>query len=334
MGQLAPQQRLSALSIVSGHSLVLVFCVDSSSLQITKSNNMNKIFAIAAMSALAGSAFAQLSPLPPSSTTDGVSVKSIGLNAGATHWESASTLGAYRFASDGTLTDPNTQSPDNALGLNWASNVNLSAFTILNTINAQGGTVRAIFTGESAGWLNAFGYTYSGNPQGPDSFTVLKNIQSVPPTANTFFGDYVDINLAPGAASTFDFWLDGVGSNGPDVVASNTEFGGVYTAIRASNSTPYLLSGNVRWAQSPLMVNTWVPALGAYANVGTYLVSVEDWRLDRGTDGDYNDFMFALQFFSKDGTPFTPVPEPSTYGLIGAVALLGLVARRRFVAKK
>lgn len=313
---------------------MLVFCVDSSSLQITKSNNMKKILAIAAVSAFAGSAFAQLSPLPPSSTVDGVSVQSIGVNAGATHWESASTLGAYRFASDGTLSDPNTHSPDNALGLNWGTSVNLSALTIMNTINAQGGTVRAIFTGESAGWLNNFGYTYSGIPQSADSYTVFNNIQAASGTPDISFGQHVDIALAPGAASTFDFWLDGVGANGPDYVASNTEFGGVYTAFHAENSNPYISAGNVRWAQSPLMVNTWVPALGAYADVGTYLVSFEDWRLDRGADGDSNDFMFALQFFSKDGTPFTPVPEPSTYGLIGAVALLGLVARRRFVSKK
>jgi hypothetical protein len=44
--------------------------------------------------------------------------------------------------------------------------------------------------------------------------------------------------------------------------------------------------------------------------------------------------MFALQFFGPDGKPFTPVPEPATYGLIGAAALLGLVAARRFKSKK
>jgi len=40
-----------------------------------------------------------------------------------------------------------------------------------------------------------------------------------------------------------------------------------------------------------------------------------------------------------DGIPFSdgdlpPVPEPSTYGFMGAAALLGLVARRRHLAKK
>jgi len=69
-------------------------------------------------------------------------------------------------------------------------------------------------------------------------------------------------------------------------------------------------------------------------DVSTYIVGLEDWRLDRQSDADYSDTILALQFFTDSGAPITPpVPEPSTYGLIGAVALLGLVAVRKYTRK-
>lgn len=296
---------------------------------------MKKVLAIAALAAIAGSAHAQLNPLPPPSTVDSVPVNSIGVNAGLTHWESTSTLGAYRFASDDNLNTPNMESPDNILGLSWSPSVNLSAATIMNNINTNGGTVRGIFVGESAGWWNDFGYTYDGNPQSAsNSFTAFSNIQAAGGSPSVNFGDYFDVRLNPGDAANFDFWLNAVGDMGPNNPVPPTSNGGVYQAFHPTWSNPYINPGNVLWATNPIMVNTWVPALNAYANVATYLVGFEDWRLNNGSDKDYNDFMFAIQFFRSDGTPFTPVPEPSTYGLIGAVALLGVIARRRFVSKK
>jgi PEP-CTERM motif len=275
---------------------------------------MKNILALATIAGLTGSAFAQLSPLPPTSTL---------------------TLGAFNFASNGTETDPNPT----ALG--WTVNPPPSIMSHIGSITADGGTIRAIFTGESAGWLNDFGYTYGGNPADATSRTVFSDIQAVSPS-NIDFGDYFDVkfdNLNKSTAATFDFWLNGVGAegaaNGPGLAQGH---GGVYTAIHPTNSTPYIL-GQVRWAPRPLFVNTWVQALnsglGGYTDVATYLVGFEDVRSGVSyRDGDTNDFMFALQFFRDDGTPFTPVPEPSTYGLIGALALVGLIVRRRFQAKK
>jgi hypothetical protein len=200
----------------------------------------------------------------------------------------------------------------------------------LSSINTSGGTVRAIFTGETAGWYNDFGYTYTGNPS-LDSFTVFSNIQAVSPGSTVAFGDHVDIALLPGDASTFDFWLNGTDSFTTTNPTPPTTNGGVYTVLHPTNSSPYIAPGNVRWGTTPLLVNTWVPALGAYADVSTYLVTVEDWRLDRQSDADYSDFTFALQFYNANGVPFgdTPVPEPSTYGLMGAISLLGLAVWRR-----
>jgi hypothetical protein len=292
---------------------------------------MNKLIAVAALAVLASSASAQLSPLPPSSATDGVFSQGIGANAGASHWESLSGLGAYRFASDTNLNTPNMGNPDNILGLNWSTSVNAQVSSIMSNLQANGGTVRVIFLGESSGWLNDFGYTYSGHPQGADSYTVYQNIQSLAP-ATIAFGDNFEVQLNPGDANSFDLWLNGVGEMGP-ANPSPTENGGTYTVFHPSNSVPYLAPGNVRWAQSALSVSTWNVAQNDYALTSTFLVGLEDWRLDRHSDKDYNDYAFALQFLDKDGNPFSPVPEPSTYGLIGAIALLGLVARRRFARK-
>ncbi len=204
------------------------------------------------------------------------------------------------------------------------------------TMDIEGGTLRAIFLGESAGWLNDFGYTRSGNYTS-GAYTVFSDIQAVTP-ANINFGDHVDINFGVGDdVSVFDFWLNGVGAMGSDNSAGlGTGAGGVYTAFHPTNSTPYF-AGQVKWAFPPLAVNTWVQALnsgaGGYADVYTYLLGWEDTRLNQD-DGDNNDFMIALQFYRADGTPFTPVPEPATYGAIGALALVGLIVRRRFQAKK
>ncbi|MFT3782564.1 MAG: PEP-CTERM sorting domain-containing protein [Nibricoccus sp.] len=289
---------------------------------------MKKVFATVALAAFTGSAFAQLNPLPPATP---LTINNIGLNAGATHWEAVPGLASYRFATDNNLGTPNTASPDNVLALSWAS-VSAQVQGLVNQVNTNGGIIRAIFLGESAGWLNDFGYSLSGKPQGPNSYTVFSNIQAVNPGATISYGQYIDINLGIGAASTFDFWLNGVGANGVTTPAVTAD-GGYYTVFNQSNSNPYIAPGNVRLTTTGLSVNTYIPSTGTYANVSTFLVGVEDWRLDTGADRDYNDFMFGLQFFRPDGTPFTPVPEPSTYGLIGAAALLGLVMVRRIKAK-
>jgi hypothetical protein len=46
-----------------------------------------------------------------------------------------------------------------------------------------------------------------------------------------------------------------------------------------------------------------------------------------GADGEASDF--GSGEFEEPGEPLTPVPEPSTYGLLGALALVGLTVYRR-----
>jgi hypothetical protein len=290
---------------------------------------MKKLIALAALTALAGSAFAQLSPVPGSSTLDGVSVTNIDPNNNTSaYWASNTGLQAYKFYSNDNLGTPKPGTPDNALGMFWGSTMSGTMSSIWNTINNDGGSVRVIFLGESAGWLNDFGYTYSGLPQDlANSYSLWNDIQSVPP-GNIAFGDSATISLNKGEASTFDFWLNGARS----FTSTNGTVGapgGYYTTFDQSNGQS---SVNVYFTQDFLSVRSYVD--GTLANDiwnATFLVGYEDVRY--GGDQDYNDFMVALQFFRADGTPFTPVPEPSTYGLIGAVALVGLIARRRFSKK-
>jgi hypothetical protein len=285
-----------------------------------------------AVTAFAGTAFAQLSVLPPPSSADGTLLQSAGVNAGATHWGNPSNLGAYQIDSSTSGKAVITSPTYNPSGLTFAPTVPTAVTSIINSLNVTGGTVRAIFVGESAGWKNDFGYTYTGNPAGPGSFTVLQNDQVNPAPANVAFGDHIDVLLGKGQASSFDLWLNGVGDGG----SAPSQYGGVYTAFNPANSMPYVQSGNVLWAQSALSVSTFVPALGTYANVSTYLVGFEDWRLDRGSDQDFSDLVLAVQFFDVNGQALTDpaVPEPSTYGLIGAAALLGMIVIRRIKSKR
>jgi len=308
---------------------------------------MKQVIALVALAALTGSAYAQVSPLPPSSSLNGVTITNTGPQ---TNW-ATSSLASYKFQSDLDLNSPKPGVPDNVLGLNWGSTTPTGATNLKNAVNAEGGFIRSIFLGESARWLNDIGYTYDGKPtptsntSTSNSFTVLSNIQSLagtPAPVNVAFGDYFDVKLGAGLASKFDFWLNGVGAFGA-TTPSSTTYGGVYTVFDQSNSNPVNAPGNVKWTASALSVSTWVAgyidAFGnakgnEFKNIDTYLVGIEDWNLNTA-DKDYNDYMFAVQFLDANGDRISdPVPEPSTYGLIGAVALLGLVAARRFKSKK
>jgi len=62
------------------------------------------------------------------------------------------------------------------------------------------------------------------------------------------------------------------------------------------------------------------------------IVRLEDKSTEDGGDNDINDIFLA--FSISDGEPAGAVPEPSTYGLIGALILGALVAKRRLLARK
>ena len=271
---------------------------------------------------------AQLPSLPPNSSNDGVVVKPAGVNSSPALWGSPTSLGAYQISGDDYQKPLHPGSPDQELGLTWNFSAPSSLATARQAINTTGGIVRAIFVGETAGWLNDFGYTYSGVPSGQKSYTAWQRIQSFGSTndTNIKFGDYFDVNLAPGQMANFDFWFSAPGEMGSRPT-SLTDLGGVYTAFNSSassSSTPQYL-----WAASSITVDTWIPSLSAAAPVATYLAGIEDWRIDRGSDRDYNDLVLALQFYNSDGTPFTAVPEPGTWAAIAGILAFGFVLIRR-----
>src|SRR3569833_4069805 len=115
---------------------------------------------ILTLPALATASYGQFWTLPPSSSMDDVAVQDIGSNSGADAWNATDGLAAYAASSDGNSYRFQIGSSDNPLGLTWQSTPSVDAIAAKNSVNANGGTVRAIFVGETAGWLNAFGYTY------------------------------------------------------------------------------------------------------------------------------------------------------------------------------
>jgi len=290
---------------------------------------MKTSITLAAIAALTGSGFAQMATLPPASTSNGISIQSIGLNAGVTHWDSPAGISAFKAAGLTEGTNLINTLAYNPSGLSFGSALPASIQSALDTINANGGTIRTVFLSESAGWRNSLGYTYSGAYAGPQSYTAFADMaDSATPQdgpASISFGTYFDVSLQAGVASKFDLWFQG----------EDATYGGDYTLFNPANSSNTSAPGNALWAQQALTTSTWSVLLNKYVDVSTYVVGLEDWRLNAGSDSDYSDAVIALQFFALDGTPIegTVVPEPSTYGLIGAAALLGLVAIRRRTRK-
>ncbi|HEY9154389.1 MAG TPA: hypothetical protein VIM69_04620 [Opitutaceae bacterium] len=284
---------------------------------------------ILALPVLSAPSYGQFWTLPPSSTTDGVTVQDIGANSATDAWSDSNGLAAYASSGDGDSNRIAIGSTNNPLGLDWQTSPSAAAISVRDSVNTNGGTIRAIFVGETAGWLNDFGYTYSGDPT-KDSFTVSHAIQSVGPNANVKFGQYIDIPVLAGQANTLDFWLNGVGAMGNSPKPGPSSLGGIYTAFNSSASSPSSATSQFAWSTTPIAVNTYVSAINGFAPVDTYLVSAEDWRIGAGSDRDYSDYTFALQFFDSNGVPLGAVPEPaSTACLIGVGALMVGSARRR-----
>lgn len=285
---------------------------------------MNKTGLVVALLFAAGTAFGQLNPHPPSSTVDGVNIQNIGPNAGVAHWDNPAGLAAYKYASHADLTTPNMQSPDDVLGLSWNPTAPAALYGLKSMLKSNGGTIRAIFVGESAGWEDDFGYTRSGLAPGPNSYEAFTDINAVVPGNTVSFGDFFDVAVPAGMGNVFDFWFNASSSFSDEHPNPPVPGGGYYTFFDPSNSDPLLPQGPFRWSTTPLLVNTWDAASSTYVDIPTYLVGLEDWRMDMNPDMDFNDYLFGIQVLP------TPVPEASTYGLLGAASLFALAALRRF----
>ena len=186
--------------------------------------------------------------------------------------------------------------------------------------------IEVVFLGETAGWWDDLGYTKNGV-----DFLLADSVQTINKNGpkNRWFGDNLVLTLAPG--ESVDFFVTGSGIYGDNTNASPTigPEGGKYYVFDTDLNVPagsdmQSYFGVLDPITSVRDVNLIPGVLDPFLVLG-----FEDIR-ERGAnrDSDFNDFIFAIR--STYDPPQAPVPEPSTYGLIGAAALLALVGYRRF----
>ncbi len=185
-------------------------------------------------------------------------------------------------------------------------------------------TVEVVFLGETAGWWDDLGYTLNGTTD----VILADSIQTVGWQQNRFFGDYAYINLKPGQSLDLFVTGTGVSSDVQDDLASIGANGGKYYVYDPANNTPsYSTQQSYFGSLVPIASVRGTDYLDPFT-----IVAFEDIRQrGAGRDSDFNDLIFA--FRAGYDIPQGGVPEPSTYGLIGAAALLGLIGYRRYAKK-
>jgi hypothetical protein len=264
----------------------------------------------------------------------------------------ASSYGALAPATGGRLTDYtnwfapefNVASDANYVGIPYPRN-NVPNAVSMDTVNRDwsgwspnfpvgltgpytgqaGGKVKieALFLGETAGWWDDWGYNLNGT-----DYLLADGIQAVGGLTRKF-GDYVEFLLNP--TDTLDFFVVGTQNHKQDgVITTPGSQGGKYYMFNKAWNTPAGATNQSYFGfLTPLTSVRGPEFLGDENGALPFTVTAfEDINLRSNSDRDYNDILFA----SRVGgfIPNAPVPEPSTYGLIGAAALLGLAGYRRF----
>ena len=229
-----------------------------------------------------------------------------------------SSVDAY-FADGGLLSEFDTdigiefslqESGTKPAGINGANGwVDASNFAV---ILEDGDRVTITYLGKTAGWKNDFGLNIGGtNAYGAGARTLWSSIEDGAPPV----GDQYNFTLGSGGPITLDFWLN----------SDYAPNGGTYSIFYPGTSVPSN-SGLPDFDYSALGKIFNVHDSISDTNRTILVIAIEDWR---DFDRDFTDMFFAIEIYDRDGTPQFPVPEPSTYGLIGAMLLLGLVVVRR-----
>ncbi len=281
-----------------------------------KTNRITALLALA--SSLVLSAGAQIVPPFPAGVDAFVAPSAT--NAALWAPTDGSALGDLYFDSEGNV--------PSATISGWSSlPINLTTALGANPWNPLGGSVHVIFLGETAGWENDFGFVNSSAPGVYNPLITNIENSSDPlnaPNANILSGDETYVNY--GAGQTLDFFLNSGGNPADNQGGMFFSFGGANLFAGTDVST------HTKYAVRNVNTNYFNGTSFVTGPVKTLLIGFEDVRSGVSfNDGDSNDLVMAFQFLP---TQSNPVPEPSTYGLIGAAALVGLVIRRRMVAKK